>query len=108
MTDNNFNSNNSENFKEYIIVKNKLANLIGKTTDIESNLNDYYKRSIENSIIDIPLPNEKDSFSEYSLFVDKIFKKLLKNILFLYLNFIKNMKINNFLFFFYSALSNGE
>ena len=27
------------------------------------------------SIIDMPLPTEKDSFSEYSMFVDKIFKK---------------------------------
>ncbi len=100
MTDNNFNSNNSENFKEYIIVKNKLANLIGKTTDIESNLNDYYKRSIENSIIDIPLPNEKDSFSEYSLFVAMCIEKKFKNYIKgkdlasqFYLNFILNYVI---------------
>ena len=84
-------NNNNENYKEYIIFKNKLANLICKTNnrssiDLDSSLNNvcFNKKSCENnSIIDIPLPTEKDNFSEYSLFVDKIFKKsyyLFKNI----------------------------
>jgi hypothetical protein len=89
--------------KEYVIFKNYFKNKknpSSKTESIEtketaiateaigndtiSSRNESEKKSEKllttsiyeaQSIIDMPLPTEKDSFSEYSMFVDKIFRK---------------------------------
>lgn len=64
------------------------ANDLEKRSDKQTNKQPFYYDALKEvprqaavpiyeaqSIIDTPLPTEKDSFSEYSMFVDKIFKK---------------------------------